>query len=255
MVKSHPTLNHDPESMPCCVDLWFTKISNATIDYENQTEKLLSETEAKRLTVTTSKDKRREFLLSRALMRHALSHKYDITESYWAFLEQADIAPNITNLPYPAYMSLSHSKGFICFAISNYSLGIDIETINIKRDLTGIAKEIMSNDEIAYLNQSPDNYQIRFYELWCSKEAYYKSLSTVEQTNIDLSKISLKSVNKGENAKQILLNNLENLLLSIAIDSTPDKINQFYFPSYDCLGDLTSELQDRSHYYKFADRL
>ena len=163
------------------LQLWISKIGD-TIEIERSTENLLSDTEIKRLSSTRSHNKRREFLLSRALMRHALSQHFLCPLDEWSFTERINLPPKISNLPSNTYFSLSHSKGLICFAISNSPVGIDIELAETDRDFLELAKIFMNDEELKYLEQNMEIQTDIFYRTWCAKEAYYKAIPSTRST-------------------------------------------------------------------------
>ena len=163
------------------LQLWFARVGTATTETELSTESLLSASEKKRLSLTRSPYKRREFLLSRAVMRHALSQYFFRPVNEWIFIERPDLPPEISNLPDNIYTSLSHSKGLICFAISGSPVGIDLELADRNRDFLALAKLFMSDEEVQYLAQNKEIEADIFYRTWCAKEAYYKAIPSIKQ--------------------------------------------------------------------------
>ncbi len=103
---------------------------------------------------------------------------------------QTTVSPNaITRGPHgqpicliPGYfVSLSHSKSWICGMISKTPCGIDIEAINSRRDWHAIWKLIQSGKEPSNLNN-----EVEFYQRWTQKESLWKALG---QHNFALSQI------------------------------------------------------------------
>ena len=212
------------------IDIWFAEISDDSIELEGQTEALLSESEKARLCATGNPRKRREFLLSRALMRHGLSQRFGQEEGFWNFQYQPDHAPEIKNLPRPVYTSLSHSKGLTAFVISEMPVGLDLELLNSRRNIEGIAEVTMTRDEVYYLDQHPAEKVKRFYELWCCKEAYYKALSPPDQSNIRFSSLSVNQIDKGNSSSwHFLLNYVGEYVVAIATSVWPVVIKQQVF--------------------------
>jgi len=166
--------------------LWITRVGEDTKLLEQETVLLLSQSEKRRLDATKNINKRREYLLSRALMRHAFSKLFNLPISEWKFIDKPNSAPIITNLQDKTFFSLSHSKGYICFVISQFPVGIDIEAINKKRDFSALADVFMSNEEINTLLNTDMEHETQaeyFYRIWCAKEAYYKASNPI---NINL---------------------------------------------------------------------
>ncbi|MCP4390050.1 MAG: hypothetical protein GY802_17280, partial [Gammaproteobacteria bacterium] len=122
---------------------------------ENSLQPLLSDSELARLESIGGKTRRREYLLSRALMRHALSQSFQRQDSDWRFNDVPQSMPLVDNLPAGTYISLSHSKGFICFAISASPLGIDLEATGKQRDFSALAEVFMNQEEQTCLRSYP----------------------------------------------------------------------------------------------------
>jgi len=228
-MKSAKSSNHTYSSTNDSIDIWFAEISDDSIEIENQTEALLSESEKARLRATANPHKRREFLLSRALMRHALTQRFGPAEGFWNFQYQSNHAPEITNLPRPVYTGLSHSKGLTGFVISNTPVGLDLEMLNSRRNIGGIAEITMTRDEVHYLDQHPEEKEKRFYELWCCKEAYYKTLAPLDQSGIQFSNLSVDQINKGNSAWHFLLNNIGEYIVAVATVAWPVVIRHRVF--------------------------
>jgi len=211
------------------IDIWFADIPEETTSIEQRTEVLLSDSEKARLSATKSPLKRREFLLSRALMRHGLTHRFGQDEGFWIFQTKRNHAPEITNLPQPVYTSLSHSKGLIGFAISETPVGLDLEIVNMKRNIDALAEVTMTQDEIYYLNQHPADKVLNFHELWCCKEAYYKSVSSLNQASIRFSNLSIMRMGNDTRSRHFLLNNIGDYVVAIATSVWPISIKQKIF--------------------------
>ena len=109
-------------------------------------------------------------------MRHAFNHHFQRCENEWEFIERPGSPPIVSNLPKNIYISLSHSNGLICLAISGSPIGIDIEAATKHRDFLTLAKTIMSDDEVNYYVQNASTHADLFYRMWCAKEAAAKSL-------------------------------------------------------------------------------
>jgi len=226
------------------IDIWFAEIHETTRCIEQKTEVLLSNSEKARLSAIKNPRKRREYLLSRALMRHGLAQKFSQDEGFWIFQDERNHSPKITNLPQLVYTSLSHSKGLIGFALAENTIGIDLEVIKDGRDFTEFTSIVMTEGEIYYLNEDPSEYILRFYKLWCSKEALYKTLSPKEQTHTHLSDLCVMQSGNSH----LILNKFENYMFSIASNVWPVKINHFVFPDT-CKSRLLSKIQNLSNNY------
>ncbi|MCP4331961.1 MAG: 4'-phosphopantetheinyl transferase superfamily protein [Gammaproteobacteria bacterium] len=182
------SIDHEPVSH--WLRLWFSRVGEASLSVENGALEWLSPTEFERLQRIRHDGKRREYLLSRVLMRHALSQNFARTADEWQFTEQPDAAPRIDDLPEETYVSLSHSGGYICFGLASCALGIDIEINNPGRDFSTNAEVFMNNGEREYLLRGATADQDYFYRNWCAKEACYKSLEPSRQARTSLTAIN-----------------------------------------------------------------
>lgn len=81
------------------------------------------------------------------------------------------------------HFSLSHKSDVGVFALSNISVGIDIEEVSINRDLKGIADEFFTPIEVQYLKPKDIDF---FYHIWSRKEACIKEkgVSVWDMSNI-----------------------------------------------------------------------
>lgn len=172
------------------LQLWFSRVGDDSKKIELEIKDQLSPSENERLGATKHPSKQREFLLSRALMRHALTQNFPDKKNRWEFLQIPNAAPNVKNLPDNTFLSLSHSNNMICFAIATCRVGIDLE-IKKKRDFPEFAKLIMSKEEFVAFSRTRENQADMFYQTWCAKEAYYKTLPKHQQSIIDLQKLSI----------------------------------------------------------------
>jgi len=187
-------LKNKPLAIKQPVQLWFSNVGQASYDCEQATIKELSESESKRFKTLRSKKKQQEYLLSRGLMRHALTEYFDDNEQHWQFTEQENDKPKISSLPPNTYYSLSHSHGLICFAIASSPIGIDVESHTKKRNIPELAKMIMTKEELATFQQNKDHQNQNFYQIWTAKEAYYKALSSQQQQTNTLFSLSIPNL-------------------------------------------------------------
>ncbi len=173
------------------LQLWTARVGDNSLKIEQDTIQLLSPSERQRLDALKTNNKKREFLLSRALMRQALSQLFDIPPSGWKFVFRPDSTPIISNLPNTTFVSLSHSNGLIVFATSIFPIGVDIELIKEKENILTLAEAFMSDKEINALKSDAQEEQCKnFYRIWCAKESYYKATPS-KQGSIKFNSISI----------------------------------------------------------------
>jgi 4'-phosphopantetheinyl transferase len=218
---------------PDTLQLWFTSVSDSTMDEERKVLDLFSDSEIGRLNEITSNRKRREYLLSRALMRHALWQHFQPQADTWQFVERSGATPLISNLPEGIHFSLSHSGGLICFAIADCTVGIDIETFHRRRDFSAMAEAFMNDEELAHLKQNETIQADYFYRTWCAKEAYFKALPAAEQTTTFLRKISYSDLTENSTEWQLIEGKTETCRFAAVMNSKPRTINQFCFVTPD----------------------
>lgn len=70
------------------------------------------------------------------------------------------------------YFNISHTRNAIVVAISDYPIGVDIESI--KKAELEIAQNFFCATEFLYITNSKNDMDKRFYEIWTKKEAYLK---------------------------------------------------------------------------------
>lgn len=74
--------------------------------------------------------------------------------------------------------SLSHTRETVAVAVADLPVGIDIEEIK-ERDITALSRRALTEREREELDAIPPEDRLtRFYEIWCKKEAYFKTLGS-----------------------------------------------------------------------------
>ncbi len=208
--------------------LWLAHVEDNTYLLEQETIKLLSFSEKQQLNAIKSIKRKREFLLSRALMRHALTQQYGLATSEWTFVYKKGAAPCISNIPSGTYCSLAHSEGAICFVTSLFPIGIDIENSTKKRNFIELANGFMNDKEIEHLHncKTDDDIATVFYRTWCAKEAFYKatgkSLAAQDKNS------SIFDYPNNHSNWHLMEINLEPFLLAIAIHEESPLVTKKY---------------------------
>lgn len=122
---------------------------------------------------------RRQYLITRALIRTTLSRYIDIDPQDWRFSLNKHGRPEISrehgdlNIRF----NLSHTDGLVmCGVTLENEIGVDVENKQRKNELLKIADRYFSVLEVSELNQVPGNAQKhRFFEYWTLKESYIKA--------------------------------------------------------------------------------
>jgi len=222
-----------PNNSTLFLQLWFTRVEDSTRELEQDTEQQLSHSENQRLQATRNPNKRREYLLSRALMRHVLTQHFGSETNHWEFIERSCQAPTICYLPDNIHFSLSHSKGTICFALASCPIGIDLEKLNPKRNFLELAKAVMCEEEIVLLEQQPDKLAENFYRYWCAKEAYYKMLPEQQQSKIALKELSIPALQQNTDQTVLMCKQNAEFMLTIVTQEKTEQLASHAFPSDD----------------------
>ncbi len=160
------------------VDVWRSeiKLSESEIDAYAET---LSVEEKKRASRFTFTDKQNEFIVSRGLLRRALSHLLKRPANSFEFAYSKEKKPFLknTNLNETPVFNVSHSHGQALIAISrNRQLGIDIEKIREDVEYKKLAQRFFSKNENRALLAYQGNVQRAFFATWTRKEAFVKAI-------------------------------------------------------------------------------
>lgn len=121
---------------------------------------------------------KREYLLTRALVRTTLSRYAPVAPRAWTFDKNQWGCPSIAD---PAYanlrFNLSNTQGLIaCAVVDGRDVGVDVEDTSRKTETVGIADRFFSPREVEALRALPEEaQQARFFAYWTLKEAYIKA--------------------------------------------------------------------------------
>lgn len=141
-------------------------------------EKVNMQRREKILRCKNEKDKHRS-LLAGYLLRIALEQE-NVEYDKVCFSVAENGKPVIQNFPTMCY-SLSHAGDYAVCAVSDRSVGVDIETkskmlFEKEEKLEAVAKKILSEDEYATFVECPnENRAEMFLQYWTRKEAYSKA--------------------------------------------------------------------------------
>ena len=132
---------------------------------------LVSQHELAHQETFTSARRQQEYLCGRALLRLMLEHWTGVPAKSHRFAKTESGKPLCVDGP---AVSITHSSGIVACAIADSGdIGIDLEAVNPRRNVSAVAKKFYSQKEASWLEtQSAD----RFFMLWVLKEAYVKSM-------------------------------------------------------------------------------
>jgi 4'-phosphopantetheinyl transferase len=127
---------------------------------------------------------RHRFLLTRALVRTALSRYVPIAPEDWIFVADSHGRPRISN-KHPEHaaaladisFNISHTLGLVLFGITGRSaLGVDTENVRERVAAVELADRYFSPSEAHSLRALPGGLQPgRFFDYWTLKESYIKA--------------------------------------------------------------------------------
>ena len=129
--------------------------------------------EEKNICANLSKNKSREFILSRSFARLILSKLFQIEPSLVPLSAPLGKAPYLPDKF--GFLSFSHCKDAFVFGWSTEKIGLDIESIHRKIDLNLLSLRILNELEFTNLvNSNVSKKRLKFLELWVIKEALIK---------------------------------------------------------------------------------
>lgn len=161
--------------------LWVLSADDPILDGERIASMLeaLPEGEQARHAEFVVQRPRREYVLTRTLVRRVLSRYAPSPPHAWHFSTNAYGRPAIAAPETPAGLdfNLSHTAGMIvCLVGRQRELGVDVEDRHRARRTLDIAERFFSPREARELRELPSHAQgDRFMELWTLKEAYIKA--------------------------------------------------------------------------------
>ena len=161
---------------------------------------LLSPDELERQQRYRQPEDRHRHLLTRALLRTALSEYSSVPAAQWSFARDTFGRPRIADQhPDAAQISfnVSHTREVILLGITQRAaLGVDIEALHERAAGLQLAERYFSAREAASVRAVPESLQqSRFLEYWTLKESYIKALG--RGLTIPLNKFSFDRRDRG----------------------------------------------------------
>ena len=159
------------------VALWFAK-PEETKALVDQYESLLSHDEYERYQAINLPDFRLAYLVSRVLLRCALSHYFSAKPDEWRFSRNEFGKPVLSDEHQLAVrFNTAHTEGLSVCAISvDTDIGVDVECYTGSEGYMELAEQHFSDIEFADLNSRPAEEQAEsFFKYWTLKESYIKA--------------------------------------------------------------------------------
>lgn len=140
---------------------------------------LLTSEEHRRYAAFQVEDARLQYLVTRALVRTALSHHEHRPPAAWRFRANGHGRPEIDG-PSDLRFSASNCQGLVVCAVGkDLELGVDAEPLSSAPAILGLMSRVCSPPEIAALEALPEPQRAdRALSLWTLKEAYAKARGT-----------------------------------------------------------------------------
>lgn len=146
-------------------------------DWEASQLCLLHESERRRYYGFLRPQRRRQFLIGRVLLRHALSDLFAVSPGGWQIRECPGRAPRLASAtPVPVTFSLAHSQDrVVCILAKGAMVGVDIEYMGRQRDFLHMAAYFFHPKNVRQLQALHGAEQAGgFYRLWTLHEAAVK---------------------------------------------------------------------------------
>lgn len=150
------------------------------------------------------KAKRRQFTISRALLRELLASclintSPDNIEFYYG--EHGKPSTNYTQLGKKIEFNISHTDHYVMIALClENSVGVDIESISTRTDQASLVKRFFSQQEHDAWHALPETDRTdAFFRCWTRKEAFIKAEGSGVSYGLDNFSVSLeKNITKVE---------------------------------------------------------
>lgn len=161
------------------VDVWRTRL-DLSIDTVNNYLATLSKDERARADRFKARSKRKEFIITRGLLRKTLAQTLDIDPSSLEFDYAEHDKPFLpaATLGVPISFNVSHSHNQALVALTlDRAIGIDIEKIRQDVSFEKLAARFFSKQESQALEKLDKNTLPKaFFACWTRKEAFVKAL-------------------------------------------------------------------------------
>jgi len=166
-------------------DVWRVETINDPTQLQKY-QSVLSAEELSRSQHIARPEARATYITVHAALRYLLAQKLNIAPQNIQINTADNKKPHI-NAPDILFFNLSHSQSISLIAISSqHEVGVDIESIQMQRDITAIASRFFSKKEFIWLQDMSDDIRIKiFHQLWSHKEALLKGQGTGIQGGLD----------------------------------------------------------------------
>lgn len=143
-------------------DKWQSLLNHIDVDRKNSIAKF-----------RFAEDKKRS-LIGGLLVKAMINELYPNNNLEISYFKNYYGKPYIKGLS-EIYFNVSHSGNYVCCAISDSEIGIDIEEIKTSMGIYTL-KNLFSEDEWKQVLDEKNNSHDTFYSLWTLKESYIKKI-------------------------------------------------------------------------------
>lgn len=163
--------------LPGRIDVWCAWLGEVDEALLERYRALVSAPETARMERFHFEEDRRRHLISRALVRTALSRYGALEPREWRLLADVDGRPYADNLPGGLALdfNVSHAAEMVVLAVSSGRVGVDVESLARDSDIERLDRYFSSTERSALLALAGEARRRRFFELWTLKESYVKA--------------------------------------------------------------------------------
>ncbi|MEM7027101.1 MAG: 4'-phosphopantetheinyl transferase superfamily protein [Pseudomonadota bacterium] len=166
---------------------------------ETLANKLLSEDELARAAKLKPINKRRQFTISRALLRELIASclmNISAKDIVFQYGQHGKPMVNYAQSDKKIKFNLSHTDHYTMIVLTlTHHIGVDIEAINPRTDQAALVKRFFSESELNAWQALPDAERTEaFFRCWTRKEAFIKAEGSGVSFGLDKFIVSLKKV-------------------------------------------------------------
>lgn len=189
---------------------------------------MLSSTEIERADNLKVERRRQQYTCGRALLRTLLQH-YTGQPAATHRLTTSDSGKPLC-VDGPA-VSIAHTGDIVLCALTDQGdIGVDIEQIRQRKNLSAISSRYFAADEVKWLTTQKDN---RFYMLWVLKEAWLKATGTgiaggLDQLRCTVTPPDIDAQVAGDTVPALSLYALNDMFIGAASSITSHNNLEFY---------------------------
>jgi len=173
---------------------------------------VLSEFEILKASKYNKEIDRKRYIVSKYFLRILLSKFLSTEPDELKFGQTANKKPSINGIEF----NVTHSHDYVVIAVSQASVGIDLEFINPSFDFNPLLANCFHPEEISYMDER-GNTVSDFYTLWTRKESLLKATGEGlidELDQLNCTNYSIERLNKTYTLNSYVFEN--NYILSIA---------------------------------------